>query len=72
VRYGRDRLDEEIQAIFGENDKTDEGDEKSIGYHEYIEKINQRAMEERKKRKAAMKEYWSKIHGMRQGEDDES
>jgi len=40
VRYGRDRLDEEIQAIFGENDKTDEGDEKSIGYHEYIEKIN--------------------------------
>ena len=64
VRYGRERLDDEIKAIFGDNEgKTDEGNEKYIEYHDYIEKINQRAMEERKKRKAAMKEYWSKKHG---------
>ena len=40
VRHGRDKLDDEIQAIFGENEKSDEGNEKSIGYREYIEKIN--------------------------------
>lgn len=32
VRYGRDKLDEEIEAIFGENDRNDEGNEKKIGY----------------------------------------
>ncbi len=48
-------MDDEIQAIFGENEKTNEGNEKFIEYHEYIEKINHRAMEERKKRKAAVK-----------------
>ena len=40
VRYGRDRLDDEIKAIFGENEKTDDTNEKSITYREYIEKIN--------------------------------
>lgn len=56
VRHGRDHLDTEIQAIFGESERTDDGSEKFIEYHEYIEKINHRAMEERKMRKAAMKE----------------
>ena len=40
VRYGRDRLNDEIQAIFGEIEKSEEGNEKSIGYREYIEKVN--------------------------------
>ncbi len=71
VRYGRERLDDEIQAIFGENEKTNEGNEKFIEYHEYIEKINHRAMEERKKRKAAMKELWSKKHGITHVEQEE-
>lgn len=71
VRHGRDALDDEIRAIFGENEKTEEGNEKFIEYHDYIEKINHRAMEERKKRKAAMKEYWSKKHGMPSGNDHE-
>lgn len=48
---GRERLDDEIKAIFGESDKTDDGEEKSIVYAEYIEKINHRAMEDRKKKK---------------------
>lgn len=64
MRHGRDKLDEEIEAIFGENEKTNEGNEKYIEYNEYIDKINHRAMEERKKRKAAMKELWSKKHGI--------
>lgn len=72
VRYGRERLDDEIKAIFGDNEKTDEGNEKFIEYHDYIEKINHRAMEERKKRKAAMKEYWSKKHGLPSSDQDGS
>jgi len=59
VRHGRERLDDEIRAIFGENEKTDEGNEKFIQYREYIEKVNERAMKERKKRKKDLKEYWS-------------
>lgn len=50
MRHGRGRLDDEIRAIFGE-EKTEDGNEKYIEYKDYIEKINHRAMEERKKRK---------------------
>jgi Ca2+-binding EF-hand superfamily protein len=48
VRYGREKLDDEIEAIFGENDRNEQGNEKEIGYREYIEKVNHRAMEDRK------------------------
>jgi hypothetical protein len=65
-------LDDEIRAIFGENEKTEEGNEKFIEYHDYIEKINHRAMEERKKRKIAMKELWSKKHGIQGGSEHET
>lgn len=63
-------MDDEIKAIFGDSDKTNDGEEKSIVYSEYIEKINHRAMEDRKKKKAARKEYWSKNHGMGGHEDE--
>lgn len=69
VRHGRDKLDEEIQAIFGE-EKAEDGNEKYIEYREYIDKINARAMEERKKRKLSMKELWSKKHGVISKEED--
>lgn len=36
VRYGRERLDEEIRAIFGEDEKNEDGQEKEITYSEYI------------------------------------
>jgi hypothetical protein len=63
-------LDEEIQALFGEERNDDGGaNEKYIEYREYIEKVNSRAMDERKKRKLEMKEFWSKKHGMAGGED---
>ena len=46
VRYGRDRLDDEIKAIFGEDEKNDDGSEKEITFGEYVEKINKRALKE--------------------------
>ena len=49
VRYGRERLDDEIKAIFGEDEKNTDGSEKEITYGEYVEKINRRALEEQKK-----------------------
>ena len=55
VRYGRNKLDEEIRAIFGDMEKTLEGNEKAITYPEYLKKIRKRAMEERRERKMLMK-----------------
>ncbi|CDW78259.1 calmodulin-like protein [Stylonychia lemnae] len=49
VRYGRERLDDEIKAIFGDDEKNGDGSEKEITYGEYVEKINKRALEEQKK-----------------------
>lgn len=45
VRYGRDRLDDEIKAIFGEEEKNSDGSDKEINFGEYVEKINKRALE---------------------------
>ena len=44
VRHGRAKLDDEIKAIFGEEEKNENGTEKSITYMEYVEKINARAL----------------------------
>lgn len=63
VRYGRDKLDDEIDAIFGKDDRIYTGgmedknnfSEREITYPEYIKKLNQRAMDERKKRKEEKK-----------------
>jgi Ca2+-binding EF-hand superfamily protein len=48
VRYGRERLDDEIRAIFGDDEKNPDGSEKEITYGEYVEKINLRALERQK------------------------
>ena len=40
VKHGRDHLDQEITAIFGENEKNPDGTEKEITFGEYIDKIN--------------------------------
>ena len=45
VRHGRAKLDDEIKAIFGEDEKNPDGSEKAITYSEYVEKINKRALE---------------------------
>ena len=45
VRHGRAKLDDEIRAIFGEDEKNSDGSEKEITYSEYVEKINKRALE---------------------------
>lgn len=37
VRYGRDKLDDEIKAIFGEEEKNKDGSDKEITYGEYVQ-----------------------------------
>lgn len=55
VRYGRTQLDDEIKAIFGEEEKNPDGSEKDITYEEYVTKINRRALDEQKEKIAAMR-----------------
>jgi len=44
VRYGREKLDAEIQEIFGqfEEQKGPDGQEKRITYSEYLKRVNVR------------------------------
>ena len=45
VRHGRKNLDEEIKAIFGDEQRDkDTSEEQSITYSEYVEKITRRAL----------------------------
>ena len=45
VRHGRKNLDEEIKAIFGEEDKpSNSNEEQSITYSEYVNKVTSRAL----------------------------
>ena len=53
VRYKRDRLDEQITFIFGEDEKNDDGSEKEITFGEYRSKMNKRALEEQKEKMKA-------------------
>ena len=48
VRHGREKLDDEIKAIFGDDEKNQDGSEKEITYGEYVEKINERALVDQK------------------------
>ena len=56
IRHGRDRLDYEIEAIFGMDEKTTDGTEKSISFGEYLEKVNSRAIKEHFDKLKAMKD----------------
>lgn len=44
VRYGRDKLDDEIKAIFGDEEKNKDGSDKEITYGEYVTKIQDRSL----------------------------
>lgn len=46
VRHGRDKLDEEIKHIFGDNEKNEDGSDLEINYETYLEKIQNRALED--------------------------
>mmetsp|Transcript_14825 Transcript_14825/g.27437 ORF Transcript_14825/g.27437 Transcript_14825/m.27437 type:complete len:191 (+) Transcript_14825:49-621(+) len=48
VRYGMEHLESEIRALFGANEKTEDGTEKSITFNEYLAQINSRALAERR------------------------
>ena len=49
VRHGRGQLDAEIEAIFGADERQQDDEEKEITYQEYVEKVNERALDEQKK-----------------------
>jgi Ca2+-binding EF-hand superfamily protein len=55
IRHGRDRLDYEIEAIFGQDEKNTDGTEKSISFGEYLEKVNSRAIKEHFEKMKALK-----------------
>ncbi len=64
VRHGRKNLDEEIKAIFGEEERNkDNSEEQSITYSEYVSKITRRALN----KQAA---YLGKKKGRNTGEED--
>jgi hypothetical protein len=44
-----DHLEKEIQALFGEDQKTADGQEKAITFSQYLDQINQRSVIKRKK-----------------------
>ena len=46
VRNGRENLDKEITAIFGDEEKNPDGTEKQITFGEYVDKLNRRALED--------------------------
>ena len=50
VRYKRDRLDEQITFIFGDDEKNDDGSEKEITFGEYVDKMNKRALKEQQEK----------------------
>ena len=65
VRHGRKNLDDEIRAIFGDEQRDrDTSEEKSITYSEYVSKITRRALNKQNaalnKRKGAQEE--SEMH----------
>lgn len=66
VRYKRDRLDEQITFIFGDDEKNDDGSEKEITFGEYVDKMNKRAL---KTQQAKMKSHLKK-NGEEGGEHD--
>ncbi|EPR61351.1 EF hand domain-containing protein [Toxoplasma gondii TgCatPRC2] len=53
VRFGRELLDQEIQAIFGEEEKGHGGEEKRITLSEYLERVQGRLNKQRRNEKAA-------------------
>ena len=44
VRHGRNKLDQEIKHIFGDQEKNADGSEREITYGEYVQKIFSRAL----------------------------
>ena len=50
VRYGMDTLEKEIQALFGTDEKQPDGTEKRITFAQYLEQINAKNIQKRKKK----------------------
>ena len=67
VRHGRNALDQEIKAIFGEEERDrDTSEELSITYSEYVNKITRRALE---KERILLRQKQNKARPNEEGED---
>lgn len=55
VRNGKAHLENEIKVLFGEEENTADGQEKSITFQEYLQRVNERDIERRKKNRKARK-----------------
>jgi len=55
VRYGREKLDDEIQEIFGVEQKGPDGQEKRINYSEYLRRVEARLTKLRNSKKEVSK-----------------
>lgn len=55
VRNGKTHLETEIRVLFGEEETTSDGQEKSITFQEYLQRVNARDIERRKKNRKARK-----------------
>ena len=55
VRNGKTHLETEIRVLFGEDETTSDGQEKSITFQEYLQRVNARDIERRKKNRKARK-----------------
>jgi len=55
VRNGKTHLETEIKVLFGEEETTSDGQEKSITFQEYLQRVNARDIERRKKNRKARK-----------------
>ncbi|CAD7952930.1 unnamed protein product [Amoebophrya sp. A25] len=47
VRFGREKLDAEIQEIFGDEQRGADGQEKRITFSEYLQRVNARLLKKR-------------------------
>ncbi len=50
VRTGKENFEQEIEAIFGNEEKIIDGKEKEMSFKEYLDKINKRVIQFRKDR----------------------
>lgn len=61
VRYGREKLDAEIQEIFGDEQKGPDGQEKRITFSEYLKRVNTRLAKIRNAKKEVTKINLNKV-----------
>lgn len=68
VRTGKEHFEEEIEAIFGSEDKIIDGKEKEMDFKEYLDKINKRVIQYRKDRAKEKQDKYKNSPMIKKGE----